>query len=135
MGGASGCARPVGAGGCRDGSFHSLCRHQGSGTLASIYNTPQGFGIAVLALLGALRWWYPGDRRACRFWCLHWSEGGGGLRLTHALFPPLRHGGGVLARPGCTHIPGCDESPPRRFILVEGYVAGSFGQGRGTWWG
>ena len=40
-------------------------------TRASIYNTPQGLGIAVPALLEALPWRYPGQKSACRCWRLH----------------------------------------------------------------
>ena len=57
-------------------------------TRASIYNTPQGLGIAVPALLEALRWWYPWETSACRCLGLHWSEGAS-LPLLHSLFAPL----------------------------------------------
>ena len=55
---------------------------------ASICNTPEGLGIAVLALLEALRWRYPGETNASRCWRLHWSEGVS-LPLLHSLFAPL----------------------------------------------
>ena len=97
---------------------------------ASIYNTPQGLGIAVPALLKALRWWYPGETSACRCWRLHWSEGAS-WPLLRALFAPLWRGGMVQAHQGCTHMPGWDEAPLRRLILVEGYVAGVVSAGPG----
>ena len=95
---------------------------------ASIYNTPQGLGIAVPALVEALRWRYSGETSACRYWRLHWSEGAT-LPLLHALFAPVWHGG--MVQEGCTHMPGWDEAPLRRLILVEGYVAGFVWAGPG----
>ena len=50
-------------------------------------------------------------------------ERGASVPLLHALFAPLWHGGQVQARQGCTHMPGWDEAPLRRLILVEGCVA------------
>ena len=99
-------------------------------TRASVYNTPQGLGIAVPALLEALRWRYPGETSACRCWRLHWSEGAS-LPLLHSLFAPLWRGGMVQARQGCTWLPGWDEFPLRRLILVEGYVPGVVSAGQG----
>ena len=98
-------------------------------TRASIFNTPQGLGIAVPALLEALRWRYPEKMSACRCWRLHWSEGAS-LPLLHALFAPLWRGGMVQACQGCTWLPGWDKFPPRRLILVEGYVPGVVSAGQ-----
>ena len=90
---------------------------------ASIFNTPHGLGISVPALLEALRWRYPGETSACRCWRLHWIEGAS-KHLLHALLAPLWHGGPVPARHGRTHMPGWDQAPLRRLVLVEGFVAG-----------
>ena len=73
-------------------------------TKASIYNTPVGLGIAVLALLEALRWRYPGETSACRCWRLQWSEGAS-LPLLHSLFAPRLAGG---------HGPGA----PRLYLVA-----------------
>ena len=97
---------------------------------ASICNTPEGLGIAVPVLLEALRWRYPGETSACRCWRLHWSEGAS-LPLLHSLFAPLWVGGMVQARQGCTWLPGWDEFPLRRLIIVEGYVPGVISAGQG----
>ena len=48
---------------------------------ASICNTPEGWGIAVSALLEALRWRYPGETNACHccpFCILYLPHSGGG---------------------------------------------------------
>ena len=97
---------------------------------ASICNTPEGLGIAVPVLLEALRWRYPGETSACRCWRLHWSEGAS-LALRHSLFAPLRVGGMVQVRQGCTWLPGWDESPLRRLVIMEGYVPGVISAGQG----
>ena len=97
---------------------------------ASICNTPQGLGIAVPALLAALRWRYPGETSACRCWRLHWSKGAS-LPLLHSLFAPLWVGGMVQARQGCTWLLGWDESPLRRLVIVDGYVPGVISAGHG----
>ena len=97
---------------------------------ACICNTPEGLGIAVLALLEALRWRYPGETSACRCWRLHWSEGAS-LPLLHSLFAPLWVGGMVQARQGCTWLPGWDKSPLRRLVIVEGYVPAVISAGQG----
>ena len=114
-------------------SFLHLKLYVATGALeprASIYNTPYRLGIAVLALLEALRWRYLAKTSACRCSRLHWSEGAS-LPLLHALSAPLWCGGMVHARQGCTHKPGWDEAPLRRLILVEGYVAGVVSAGPG----
>ena len=87
------------------------------------FNMPHGLGISVPALLEALRWRYPGETSACRCWCRHCSEGAN-VYLLHSLLAPLWHGGPILARQGSTHMPGWDQAPHRRLVLVEGYVAG-----------
>ena len=46
------------------------------------------------------------------------------MHLLHALLAPLWHGGPVPACQGRTHMPGWDQAPLLRVILVEGYVAG-----------
>ena len=68
---------------------------------------PQGLGSAVLALLEALRWRYPGERSGRRCYRLHWNEGAS-LPLLHALVAPLWRGVMVEVRHGYTWIPGWD---------------------------
>ena len=46
------------------------------------------------------------------------------MYLLHSLLAPLWHGGPVPTRQGRTHMPGWDQEPHRRLVLVEGYVAG-----------
>ena len=99
-------------------------------TRESICNTPAGLGIAVPALLEALRWRYPGETSACRCWQLHWSEGAS-LPLLHSLFAPLWRGGMVQARQAYTWFPSWDKFPLWRLIIVEGYVPGVVSAGPG----
>ena len=70
----------------------------------------------------ALQWRCLGETSACRCWRLHWSEGAN-VYLLHLLLT-VWHGGPVPACQGRTHMPGWDQEPHRRLVLVEGYVAG-----------
>ena len=89
----------------------------------SMFITPHGLGVSVAALLEALWWTYPGETSACRCWRLHWSEGVDVYLLRSLLTPPW-NGGPVPAHQGRTDMPGWDQEPHRRLVLVEEYVAG-----------
>ena len=99
-------------------------------TRASICNTPQGLGIAVPALLEALRWRYPGETSACLLEAA--MERGGELApLAYAVCPPLArgHGPGAL---GLYLVARLRRVPPEETYLGGGIRAGGcFGRGRG----
>ena len=85
------------------GSFRLLVSTGAAEPTASIFNTPHGVGVSVVALLEALRWRYPGETCGCRCWRLHWSEGADEY-LLRSLLAPLWDGGRFrLAREGLTY--------------------------------
>ena len=58
-------------------------------------------------------------------------ERGGELAPLALWLPHLGGGGMAQARQGCTWLPGWDEFPQQRLIIVEGYVPGLFSAGQG----